>query len=208
MKVKIIASLSNLTMGKTYEVVKSEVVEVGGMQHIWHLIINDKDHGEWVLSDYCERVFENLLQEKEQVHDERLELIDVLVLGKDGDLYESTNPYSIIKGIEFKDWGIHFIIDEDIEAYDRGFGINNNTKFRLKKKEKELEIVSFQEALSAYESYHPIKSLVSKCSYRRNKADNSDLYKESSDGDYYYWSEASFEIEEIKGDWIILKEGK
>lgn len=71
---------------------------------------------------------------------------DVVANIKENEVWESLNPKSNIKEVSLRHWGISLVTRRHIEAEDIFFGINNDTKFRLKRKK-----YSFKEAFKALE---------------------------------------------------------
>lgn len=153
-----------LTINKIYEVLSE--------RKNTFTILDDKNIRAYYLKERFEIIEEENMKQ--------LTFKEVIANIKEDEIWESLNPKSNIKEISLQDWGISLVTRSDIGAEDVYFGVNNNTKFRLKRKK-----YSFAEAFKAYEEGKEIESCVTK--------EIASNFKEFD----------CFRSDEIRGEWYI-----
>lgn len=128
---------------------------------------------------------------------EKLTFREVIANIKEGEVWESLNKASHIQKIISKKWGINFIFNCDNEGDLGEIGVNNNCRFKLKRKQ-----YSFQEAFKAYEEGKQIESCESGLEYRI-KEGIVEISANKTYEDTCGLGESIFSTKEIKGKWYI-----
>lgn len=188
MKVREKHSYVDLTEGKIYNVLETDEY----MVKIIEKIIDDVNEAHWSWENKYEVIKEDNMKE--------LTFKEVITNIKEGEVWESLNPKSNIKEVSLQDWGISLVTRSDINAEDVYFGVNNNTKFKLKRKK-----YSFTEAFKAYEEGKKIESCISTNIYFKGE-NETDCCIHMNTKSFYYKEIIDFEqfnLEEIRGEWYI-----